>query len=130
MTSAITWTSVVDYQDIRYEHSGTGIAKVTINRPEVHNAFRPQTVRELIDAFARIRDDESVGCVLFTNFSDVGRLCYLKSGTLAATGLCTDWTCCCVCWKMFGDCQAAVAFFADSPRSESCLVRASNTSAI
>ena len=66
MTSAITWTSVVDYQDIRYEHSGTGIAKVTINRPRVHNAFRPLTVRELIDAFARIRDDSSIGCVLLT----------------------------------------------------------------
>ncbi len=57
MTAAVTWTSVVDYEDIRYEHSGTGIAKVTIDRPEVHNAFRPETVEELIDAFARIRDD-------------------------------------------------------------------------
>ena len=70
MTTPVTWTPVVDYRDIRYEHSGTGIAKVTINRPEVRNAFRPQTVRELIDAFARIRDDASIGCVLLTGEGD------------------------------------------------------------
>jgi naphthoate synthase len=70
MTTPVTWTPVVAYRDIRYEHSGTGIAKVTINRPEVRNAFRPQTVRELIDAFARIRDDASVGCVLLTGEGD------------------------------------------------------------
>lgn len=64
------WTPVVEYRDIRYEHSGTGIAKVTIDRPKVHNAFRPQTVRELIDAFARIRDDGSIGCVLLTGAGD------------------------------------------------------------
>ena len=57
MTADVTWTSVVEYEDIRYEHSGTGIARVTINRPEVRNAFRPETVKEMIDAFARIRDD-------------------------------------------------------------------------
>ena len=66
MTAAVTWASVRDYGDIRYEHSGTGIARVTINRPEVHNAFRPETVSQMIDAFARIRDDASIGCVLLT----------------------------------------------------------------
>jgi naphthoate synthase len=66
----VTWTPVVEYRDIRYEHSGTGIARVTINRPEVRNAFRPLTVRELIDAFARIRDDASIGCVLLTGEGD------------------------------------------------------------
>jgi naphthoate synthase len=70
MTDAVTWTPVADYRDIRYEHSGTGIARVTINRPEVRNAFRPQTVQELIDAFARIRDDASIGCVLLTGEGD------------------------------------------------------------
>jgi naphthoate synthase len=65
-----TWTAVKDYGDIRYEHSGTGIAKVTIDRPEVLNAFRPQTVGELIDAFSRIRDDASIGCVLLTGAGD------------------------------------------------------------
>ena len=71
MTAPVTWTPVVDYDDIRYEHSGTGIAKVTIARPEVRNAFRPQTVRELIDAFARIRDDPTIGCVLLTGEGDM-----------------------------------------------------------
>jgi naphthoate synthase len=66
MNAAVTWTPVVDYEDIRYEHSGTGVARVTIDRPEVHNAFRPETVAEMIDAFARIRDDPSIGCALLT----------------------------------------------------------------
>ena len=70
MTTPVTWTSVVEYGDIRYEHSGTGIARVTIDRPEVHNAFRPETVAEMIDAFARIRDDASIGCVLLTGAGD------------------------------------------------------------
>jgi naphthoate synthase len=70
-TPTVTWSSVRDYEDIRYEHSGTGIAKVTIARPEVRNAFRPQTVRELIDAFNRIRDDASIGCVLLTGEGDL-----------------------------------------------------------
>ncbi len=64
--SPVAWTTVREYRDIRFEHSGTGIAKVTIDRPEVRNAFRPQTVAELIDAFARIRDDAGIGCVLLT----------------------------------------------------------------
>jgi naphthoate synthase len=68
--TAVTWTSVIDYQDIQYEHSGTGIARVTIDRPAVHNAFRPETVEELIDAFARIRDDASIGCALLTGAGD------------------------------------------------------------
>ncbi len=65
-----TWTKVRDFSDIIYEHSGTGIARVTIDRPEVRNAFRPETVQELIDAFARIRDDASIGCVLLTGTGD------------------------------------------------------------
>jgi naphthoate synthase len=70
MSAPIAWTSIFDYQDIRYEHSGTGIARVTIDRPEVHNAFRPETVTEMIDAFARIRDEPSIGCVLLTGAGD------------------------------------------------------------
>ena len=66
----MTWTSVADYEDIRYEHSGTGIARVTIDRPEVLNAFRPETVAEMIDAFTRIRDDASIGCALLTGAGD------------------------------------------------------------
>ena len=71
MTATVAWTPVVAYDDIRYEHSGTGIAKVTIARPEVRNAFRPQTVRELIDAFARVRDNSTIGCVLLTGEGDL-----------------------------------------------------------
>ena len=65
-----TWTKVRDFTDIRYEHSGTGIARVTIDRPEVRNAFRPETVAELIDAFRLIRDDASIGVVLLTGAGD------------------------------------------------------------
>ena len=43
----MTWTPAGDYEDIRYETSGDGIAKITIDRPEVRNAFRPQTVVEI-----------------------------------------------------------------------------------
>jgi naphthoate synthase len=70
VSTPIAWTPVREYRDIRYEHSGTGIAKVTIDRQEVRNAFRPQTVGELIDAFARIRDDATIGCVLLTGAGD------------------------------------------------------------
>lgn len=66
-----TWTPVVtDYTDIRFERTDSGIAKITIDRPEVHNAFRPETVSQLIDAFARVRDDPTIGCVLLTGAGD------------------------------------------------------------
>jgi naphthoate synthase len=65
-----SWTRVRDYSDIIYEHSGTGIARLTINRPEVRNAFRPETIEQLIDAFYRIRDDAEIGCVLLTGAGD------------------------------------------------------------
>ncbi len=71
MTSNVTWTTAHQYRDIRYEVSGTGIAKITIDRQAVRNAFRPLTVREMIDAFNRIRDDASIGCVLLTGAGDV-----------------------------------------------------------
>jgi naphthoate synthase len=59
------WTSSGDYTDIRYE-TGEGIAKVTISRPEVRNAFRPLTVRELSSAFETARSDPGVGVVILT----------------------------------------------------------------
>jgi naphthoate synthase len=64
--SAVSWKTVKNYTDIRFEKCDEGIAKITIARPEVRNAFRPQTVMELIDAFMRVREDSSVGAVLFT----------------------------------------------------------------
>jgi naphthoate synthase len=62
----VTWTPAGDYTDIRYELSGDGIAKITIDRPEVRNAFRPETVIELSDAFERAREDVEVGVVVLT----------------------------------------------------------------
>lgn len=61
----LNWQSAHEYQDILYQKA-EGIARISINRPEVHNAFRPQTVFEMLDAFARAREDPGVGVVLFT----------------------------------------------------------------
>ena len=65
MTAAIAWTSAKTYDDILYEKAD-GIAKITINRPEVRNAFRPKTVREMIDAMDEAREDAEVGVVILT----------------------------------------------------------------
>jgi naphthoate synthase len=65
----IEWRAAGEFEDILYE-KGEGIAKVTINRPEVRNAFRPQTLAELRDAFARARDDLDVGTIIFTGAGD------------------------------------------------------------
>lgn len=66
-----TWTPVVtDYSDVRFDRTDGGIARITIDRPEVHNAFRPETITQLIDAFARVRDDPTIGCVLLTGAGD------------------------------------------------------------
>jgi naphthoate synthase len=61
-----TWSTATGYDDIVYQKSGDGIAKITINRPEVRNAFRPQTVSEMIRAFDDARDDSAVGAVILT----------------------------------------------------------------
>jgi naphthoate synthase len=63
---AVTWAAAGDYSDIKYELSGDGIAKITINRPEVRNAFRPQTLFQLAEAFDRARDDPDVGVIVLT----------------------------------------------------------------
>jgi len=62
----VVWTPAGEYEDIRYETSGDGIAKITIARPEVRNAFRPETVVEMMDAFERAREDTEVGVVILT----------------------------------------------------------------
>ena len=64
-SSVPPWSSSGDHTDIRYE-TAEGIAKITINRPEVRNAFRPLTVRELIGAFDVARDDPEIGVVILT----------------------------------------------------------------
>jgi naphthoate synthase len=66
---SISWQAAGEYTDIRYElgeGENAGIAKITIDRPEVRNAFRPETVIELSDAFERAREDPSVGVVILT----------------------------------------------------------------
>jgi len=67
---SVTWAPGGEYSDIRYELSGDGIAKITINRPEVRNAFRPRTVIELSHAFERAREDPSVGVIILTGEGD------------------------------------------------------------
>jgi naphthoate synthase len=65
----VTWTpgADTDYEDIRYEKSDEpGIAKITINRPEVRNAFRPETLIEVSDALERAREDGDVGVIILT----------------------------------------------------------------
>ena len=62
---AVAWEPAGDYEDILYGKA-EGMARISINRPEVHNAFRPETVFELIDAFQKAREDPEVGVVLFT----------------------------------------------------------------
>ena len=61
------WNSAADFEDIRYEKTVDGaIAKITINRPEVRNAFRPITVNELLQAFELAHQDEQVGVIILT----------------------------------------------------------------
>ena len=64
--STENWIKIKDFSDIRLEKTEDGIAKVTINRPEVRNAFRPLTVEELKQAFDICRDDNSIGVVILT----------------------------------------------------------------
>jgi naphthoate synthase len=63
------WQSAGEFRDIRYE-TAEGIAKITICRPEVRNAFRPQTLFELQDAFNRARDDDRIGVIVLTGQGD------------------------------------------------------------
>ncbi len=63
--STIEWQSAGNFEDIFY-HKADGIAKITINRPKVRNAFRPQTVNEMSEAFADARDDAEIGVIILT----------------------------------------------------------------
>ena len=74
---SVTWTQAADYEDIRYELSGDGIAKITIDRPQVHNAFRPQTIIEISQALERAREDTSVGVIVLTG---EGELAFCSGG--------------------------------------------------
>lgn len=70
IVSALDWKSQGQWRDIEY-HVAEGIAKITINRPEKRNAFRPQTVTELIKAFDMARDDNEVGVIILTGKGDL-----------------------------------------------------------
>lgn len=63
--SQISWQTAREFTDIRYEHYD-GIAKITINRPEVRNAFRPLTVNEMREALQLARQDTSIGAIILT----------------------------------------------------------------
>jgi naphthoate synthase len=80
---AVTWQPAGEFEDIRYELSGDGIAKITIDRPEVRNAFRPQTVVELSRAFDIAREDTSVGVIVLTG---EGPLAFCSGGDQRVRG--------------------------------------------
>jgi naphthoate synthase len=63
--SDVTWNEVRQYEDITY-HKAEGIARIAFDRPEVRNAFRPETLFELLEAFTDAREDPEIGVVLFT----------------------------------------------------------------
>ena len=71
-----------DFVDIKYQ-MGDGIAKITINRPQVRNAFRPQTIIELIEAFHLARDNENVGAIILTG---AGTEAFCSGGDISVRG--------------------------------------------
>lgn len=81
--AAEKWISIKKYQDILFERTEDGIAKISINRPEVHNAFRPSTVVELKEAFDLARDDEKIGVVILTG---VGGKAFCSGGDQKVRG--------------------------------------------
>jgi len=64
------WQEIKHYQDIVLEKTEDGVGKVTINRPEVHNAFRPETVKEMQEAFEILRNDDDVGVIILSGKGD------------------------------------------------------------
>ncbi len=77
------WKTVAGYQDIIYAKADEGIAKIVINRPEVRNAFRPETVQEMQAAFADARDDADIGVVILTG---QGREAFCSGGDQRVRG--------------------------------------------
>src|SRR5262245_2334263 len=76
-------TPAGDYTDIRYDTSQDGIAKITINRPEVRNAFRPETLIEISDALERAREDTQTGVIILTG---EGPLAFCSGGDQRVRG--------------------------------------------
>ena len=77
------WTAAAEFEDIRYETTGDGIAKITINRPEVRNAFRPQTIVEISQALELAREDAEVGAIILTG---EGELAFCSGGDQRVRG--------------------------------------------
>ena len=65
------WNTIKTFTDILCEKTEDGVARITINRPEVRNAFRPQTVNELLEAFELVHQDAGVGVVILTGVGDM-----------------------------------------------------------
>jgi naphthoate synthase len=87
---AVEWRAVREFSDILFEKAD-GIAKIAINRPEVHNAFRPQTLDQLLEAFREAHHDPDVGVILFTGSVDArsARVATSASEVRAATSVTT-----------------------------------------
>ena len=83
----IVWKTVKNYEDIRYEKI-KGIAKITINRPEKRNAFRPQTVAEMHEALLDAREDQSIAVVLLTGAGPAkdGKYAFCAGGDQSVRG--------------------------------------------
>ncbi|MFA5806338.1 MAG: enoyl-CoA hydratase-related protein, partial [Melioribacteraceae bacterium] len=81
------WIKAKKYQDIIYEKMD-GIVKITINRPEKRNAFRPETTKELYDAFADAREDSGIGVILLTGKgpSKDGKYAFCSGGDQSVRG--------------------------------------------
>ena len=77
------WTAAASFEDIRYETSGDGIAKITIDRPEVRNAFRPRTIVEISHALELAREDADVGAIILTG---EGELAFCSGGDQRVRG--------------------------------------------
>jgi len=84
----VVWQPWGNYSDVLLHRAQPGIARVAINRPHKRNAFRPRTVVELCDAFTRIRDDSSIGVVLFTGVgpADDGGYAFCAGGDQSVRG--------------------------------------------
>ncbi len=79
----VTWDLVGEFEDILYQKTAEGIAKITINRPEVRNAFRPLTIKEMSIAFTDARDDPDIGVVVLTG---AGREAFCSGGDQRVRG--------------------------------------------
>jgi naphthoate synthase len=84
---SFNWKKFKDYQDIIYEKMD-GIAKITINRPEKRNAFRPETVFEMYEAFSDAREDQNIGVILLTGYGPAkdGKYAFCSGGDQSIRG--------------------------------------------